>query len=387
MFTNSFLRPFQKFIKIEAASSIYLLICTFLALFLANSPLNDFYQAWREVTFLGLTLHSWIDDGLMTLFFLLIGLEIKREYLKGSLSSWQHAALPIAAALGGMLVPASIYAFINFGKESLSGWGIPMATDIAFAIGILTLLGKTIPVALRVFLMALAIVDDLGAVIVIALFYTQTVSWLMLALGVGFLILLRIFTFLKITKASTCLLLGILTWLAFLKSGIHPTIAGVLLAFMFPNRIGIRFETYLHPWVSFGVMPLFALANAGLQLNGSSLSSPITLGIISGLVIGKQFGISLFSWLAIKLSLAKLPEGVRFFQLYGISWLGGIGFTMSLFIAHLAFDESSLINAAKLGILIGSVVSALVGAIFLKFISNELSSRTNLIESVNEDRN
>ncbi len=369
MKNRSFIRQFQKFLQIEAYSGVLLLFCTIVALFLANSPFQEPYICFLHLSYLGMSIHQWINDGLMTVFFLVIGLEIKREFIHGELSSRKKAALPIAGAIGGMTVPALIYTGINFRQNGAAGWGIPMATDIAFAIGILTLLGKKVPSSLKIFLTALAIVDDMGAILVIALFYTQNISWLFLGFGSFVLLILYGLNRFGISRGSAYLILGVLLWGAFLRSGIHPTIAGILLAWVMPSTIAKRLEYKLHPWVSFGIIPIFALANAGLPFRGGSLFHPISYGIIAGLVLGKQLGITFFSWATVKLDLAKLPEGISFQQIYGAACLGGIGFTMSLFIAHLAFDSNQLINTAKLGILLASVMSSLIGAAILKRFS------------------
>ena len=364
----------KEFFKLEAASGIVLFACAVVALVWANSPLAASYHTLWQVSFVGLSLHHWMNDGLMAIFFLVVGLEIKREITQGELSSIQKASLPIAAALGGMVVPALIYIFFNQGTTGAAGWGIPMATDIAFAIGVLTLLGKRVPIALKLFLTAFAIVDDMGAVLVIALFYTAQISWLFLALGFAVLGALLILNRMGVLKSSIYLILGILIWFAFLKSGIHATVAGVLLAFVIPTQTGIKLEHNLHPFVSFGIMPLFALANAGVSLSGGTLFQPINLGIIAGLVIGKQVGITLFSWLAVRLGFAELPKGIRWVQIYATGWLGGIGFTMSLFIANLAFSEADLVDVAKLGILVASVLAGIAGAAILYFFNRKETS-------------
>jgi NhaA family Na+:H+ antiporter len=355
----------QDFFKLEAASGIVLFACAVAALVWANSPFAGSYHTLWQVSVAGLSLHHWINDGLMAIFFLVVGLEIKREITQGELSSKQKASLPIAAAMGGMVVPALIYIFFNRGTTGAAGWGIPMATDIAFAIGVLTLLGKRVPASLKLFLTAFAIVDDMGAVLVIALFYTAQISWIFLALGFGILGTLFILNRMGVLKSSIYLILGALVWFAFLKSGIHATVAGVLLAFVIPTRTGIKLEHIFHPWVSFGIMPLFALANAGVSLSGGTLFHPVNLGIIVGLILGKQMGITLFSWTAVRLRIAALPEGIRWIQLYATGWLGGIGFTMSLFIANLAFSEPHLVDVAKLGILAASVLAGVGGAAIL----------------------
>ncbi|MBC7398063.1 MAG: Na+/H+ antiporter NhaA [Bdellovibrionales bacterium] len=363
----------QRFLGLEAASGIVLFAFAAAALMWANSPYDASYRSLWQVSIANFSLHHWINDGLMAVFFLVVGLEIKREITEGELSSVQKASLPIAAALGGMIIPALIYAFLNRGTNGSAGWGIPMATDIAFALGVLSILGKRVPVALKLFLTAFAIVDDMGAVIVIALFYTAQISWFFLVLAFGILLILFVFNRIGILKTWIYLLLGVFVWFAFLKSGIHATIAGVLLAFVIPARTGIKLEHFLHSWVAFGIMPVFALANAGVSLSGGTLFHPISLGIIAGLILGKQVGVTLFSWGAVRLGYAVLPKGIRWIQLYAAGWLGGIGFTMSLFIANLAFQGSTLTNIAKLGILSASFLAGVVGAAILFLSSRKLS--------------
>ena len=367
----------QKFLGLEAASGIVLFACAAAALMWANSPYVASYHSLWQVSILNFSLHHWINDGLMAIFFLVVGHEIKREITDGELSSVQKASLPIAAALGGMIIPALIYAFFNRGTDGSAGWGIPMATDIAFALGVLTILGKRVPAALKLFLTAFAIVDDMGAVIVIAFFYTAQISWSFLALAFGILLGLFVFNRIGILKTWIYLLLGVFVWFAFLKSGIHATIAGVLLAFVIPARTGIKLEHFLHSWVAFVIMPVFALANAGVSLSGGTLFHPISLGIIAGLILGKQVGVTLFSWGAVRLKYAVLPKGIHWIQLYAAGWLGGIGFTMSLFIANLAFQGNPLTNIAKLGILTASFLAGVVGAAILFFSSRKLSVATH----------
>jgi NhaA family Na+:H+ antiporter len=420
--------PFQRFAHTESAGGIVLLACTAVALVWANSPLGEsYFHLWEsritiggQVVGLTKTLHHWINDGLMVVFFFLVGLEIKREFLFGELASVRKAALPIAGAAGGMLVPAGIYAALNRGGPGAAGWGVPVATDIAFALGILALLGPRIPIGLKVFLAALAIADDIGAVLVIALFYTETISWA--ALGAAGVILAALFTLNRLGARQPLgyTFLGILLWIALLQSGVHATVAGVLLAATIPARTRIdtleflhrgryllgrfdeaglermdvptntgqqdavqaleaaceqaqtplqRIERTLHPWVAFCIIPLFALANAGVRIGGEAaalMTSRVALGIIVGLVIGKPLGITLLSWLAVRLRLAALPEGIGWRALHGVSWLGGIGFTMSLFIAALAFGEGELMPAAKLAILTASALAATAGWLLLR---------------------
>ena len=426
--------PIQEFLHKQASGGILLILCTIIALVWANSPLAEsYYHLWHtyislDIGGLGLkySLHHWINDGLMVIFFFVVGLEIKRELLVGELSSIKKAALPISAALGGMIFPALIYIIFNFGTEGASGWGIPMATDIAFVVGILALLGKRVPLTLKIFVLALAIVDDIGAVLVIAIFYTSQISITSLMIGAGLIVLLVIMNRMGMRNLLIYTIVGIALWLAFLKSGVHATVAGVLLAFTIPasarintkkftdeteslikdfndsgehgkdvltnaRRLSIvdqienncekiltplqRFEQGLHPWVSFFIMPVFALANAGVEIGSgfiSSLSQPVSLGIILGLFFGKQIGVFGFSYLAVKLNLASKPEGVGWNKIYAASLLAGVGFTMSLFIGNLAFESVELLNNAKAGILVASLISGIVGYVILKLALKKL---------------
>jgi NhaA family Na+:H+ antiporter len=385
------LRPFQQFIATEAASGIVLLAVTAAALGWANSPWAASYHHLWEIPFtigmpgfgLTMSLHHWVNDGLMAVFFLLVGLEIKREVLVGDLSTRRSATLPVAAALGGMLVPAALYALLNAGGEGSAGWGVPMATDIAFALGILALLGNRVPSGLRVFLAALAIADDLGAVLVIALFYTGTLDWV--ALGGAALVMAVLFA-LNLSGARrtvTYALLGIVLWLFVLASGIHATIAGVLLALTMPaSRHHApehaasaaqaplqQMEHALQGFVAFVIMPIFALANAGLALGGGASAaarSPIAWGILLGLVLGKPIGITAASYLAVRARAADLPANVGWRHIHGAGWLGGIGFTMSLFVANLAFGAPATLDVAKIGVLFASVTAGLVGFFMLR---------------------
>src|SRR5450432_3963577 len=358
-------RPFQEFAKMEASGGILLIACTVVALVWANSPwAAGYFHLWHtNLTFgfagklLSEPLHFWINDGLMALFFLLVGLEIKRETLVGELASFRKAALPIAAALGGMVVPAGFYVVFNQGGPGASGWGIPMATDIAFALGVLALLGDRVPTSLKVFLAALAIADDIGAVLVIAFFYTAQISWISLGVGGLFFIALIAANRAGARHPLIYAVLGVGLWLAFLQSGIHATVAGVLLAITIPARQPgdstlspahgespmLRFEHALMPWNKYVIMPVFALANAGVVLGACAaraLIDPISLGVICGLVLGKPIGIVLFSWLATRSRIATMLDGISWRQIVGVGMLGGIGFTMSLFIANLAFGET-----------------------------------------------
>ncbi|MEX2243317.1 MAG: Na+/H+ antiporter NhaA [Fimbriimonadaceae bacterium] len=422
------IRPVARFIQSQASSGVILLACTLVALVWANSPYGDTYRDLWHIEFsmrfggqsLSMDLHHWINDGLMAVFFLLVGLEIKREILVGELNNPKKAALPIMAAIGGMLVPALIYVAMNAGRPSMDGWAIPMATDIAFSLGVLALLGTRAPLALKVFLAALAIVDDLGAVLVIALFYSKDINVQALQTGGLVFALLIVLNVLRVRNLVPYVILGFLLWLMFLQSGVHATIAGVLLAMTIPTRVrldatefydrGLRFlnkfrdgakpsepdaflnedqvsaidaieqsceqvqmplqrlEHNLHTPVNFVIMPVFALANAGVALGGvglQSLTAPVTSGVVLGLFIGKAVGISLFSWIGVKLGIAALPKRVTWSHVVGVAFLGGIGFTMSLFIAGLAFGAGELNEGAKLGVLLGSALSGVTGALLI----------------------
>jgi len=371
------LRPFQQFIATEAASGVVLLMCTALALGWANSPWADSYhRVWESGLALGMgsvrwamPVRHWVNDGLMTVFFFLVGLEIKREVLTGDLSNRRSATLPIAAALGGMLVPAALYSLVNFRGAGSAGWGVPMATDIAFALGILSLLGRRAPSSLRVFLAALAIADDLGAVLVIALFYSGALDWPALGGATGIFALLFGLNVAGVRRPVVWALLGIVLWAFVLRSGIHPTIAGVLLALSVPaSSLLERFEHALKAPVAFVIMPIFALANAGVALGtgaGPASRSAIAWGVILGLVLGKPIGITLASYVAVRTGAADLPAGSSWAHIHGAAWLGGIGFTMSLFIAGLAFGPSPSLDIAKLGVLVASATAGVVGSALL----------------------
>jgi NhaA family Na+:H+ antiporter len=421
--------PLRRLLHKAPAGGSVLLACAAIAMVWANSPLSHSYHAlWETPISLGvgswragLTLHAVINDGLMAVFFFLVGLEIKREVLVGELASVRRAALPVAAALGGMIVPALFFVMFNASGASVRGWGIPLATDIAFALGVLALLGDRFPPALRVFLSALAIADDLGAVLVIALFYTSAVSWSALGAAAGLLLLSLAANAMGVRAAWSYALIGIALWVAVLLSGVHATVAGVLLAMTIPSRTVInedallrgaraalqdfddarhpdtttlsnsahqaalrrlevlsekvlpplaRLEYGLHGIVTFGIMPLFALANAGVDLRGAgtALASTIALGVLVGLVLGKPIGITLASWLAVRAGLASLPAGIGWRTLVGAAMLGGVGFTMSLFIAGLAFGDSpEQLTSAKLGTLIASCIAGVAGWAMLRF--------------------
>ena len=423
------LRPFQQFMHAESSSGLLLLACAAVALIWANSDwAASYFHLWEQRVTIGgpgfglsMSLHHWINDGLMVVFFVFVGLEIKREFLVGELSTAKKAALPIAGALGGVLLPATIYTAFNFGGPGQHGWGVPMATDIAFALGVLALAGDRVPTGLKIFLSALAIVDDLAAVVVIAVFYTADLNLMSLGLGAIVLAALAGANAAGVRHPAVYALLGVVLWLTFLASGVHPTIAGVLLAMTIPARTRVnadefadrvddtirefrragmdadqtvltnqahqeaihqienlceaaqapllKIEDKLHVIVAFVIMPLFALANAGVTLPadlGGALTSPVTLGVILGLVLGKPIGITLIAWLAVRFHLAERPVGVTWGDLHGVAWLGGIGFTMSLFIGALAFSEPDLLAGAKIGVLTASTIAGIIGSIILR---------------------
>ncbi len=376
------LTPFEHFLRRTTAGGIVLVVTTLIALALSSlagdEALRHFWEQpagfmLGERRGFALTLHAWVNDGLMTLFFLLVGLELKREILVGELSSLQDAALPVVAALGGMAIPAVMFASINAPGAFARGWGIPMATDIAFAVGIMVLLGPRVPRNLIIFLTALAIADDLGAVLVIAVFYTSGLDASALALAAGLCGALLLLNLGGIRHALPYAIVGVLLWAAVHRSGVHATIAGILLAACVPARGADcpleRWERALTPWVTFAVVPLFALSNAGIDLTAigwrEAFSSPLVIGIMAGLVVGKFVGIAAFSWIAVRMRWARLPEGVAWRHLLGAAWLAGIGFTMSLFIAQLAFHDATTVDLAKIGILAGSAIAAGVGLAWL----------------------
>ncbi|KHK00972.1 Na+/H+ antiporter NhaA type [Desulfovibrio sp. TomC] len=423
------LAPFRRFSHIQASGGLMLIACTVIALIWANSPLaSSYFALWETPVSLGFgdmvlskTLLHWINDGLMAVFFFMVGLEIKREVLVGELNSLGQAVLPVAAAVGGMVVPALLYAGLNRGQPTMAGWGVPMATDIAFALGILSLLGNRVPVGLKVFLAAVAIVDDIGAVLVIALFYSGDISLVSLVVGGAMFVAMLAFNAAGARHPAVYTILGCILWLAFLKSGVHATVAGVLAAMAIPARTRIpaeaflhkarrlldgfaasmepgqvllanktmqgtldsleeacrrasaplpRIEQALHPWVSYGIMPLFALANAGVPLTGQAgagLVEPVSLGIFLGLFVGKQVGVFLACLAMFRLGLAALPQGMRLVHYYGASILAGIGFTMSIFIAGLAFGEADAVAAkAKVAILATSTLAGVLGYLVLR---------------------
>lgn len=422
------IRPFQRFAELEAAGGILLLFCSVAAVAWANSPWAPLYELlWHTRATIGLggytlgsDLHFFVNDGLMAIFFFVVGLEIKRELVAGELTSLKQASLPIVGALGGVVVPALIYTSLNGDGAGARGWGVPMATDIAFVIGFMALLGERVPLGLKVFLTALAIVDDIAAVLVIAFFYTAEVVWLGLGVAALCVVLMVSANKLGVRHPLPYALLGIALWMAFLHSGVHATIAGVLAAMTIPSRtvldapqflrrgrqilehfercatqemdvmndveqqVAINaledtcekaqpplhlLEASLHPWVTFLIMPVFALANAGVTFSGGAIgqriSDPVALGVALGLLLGKPFGIGLCAWLAVKSGVAALPSGVTWNHIHGGAWLGGIGFTMSLFVAALAFPSQEMLATAKMGVLAGSLLAAAVGSLIL----------------------
>ncbi len=416
------IRPFVRFLRTEAASGLVLLACAAAAVILSNSPWAADFTAWWETPIgfrvngfaLNGSLGDVVNEGLMTLFFFVVGLEIKRELVAGELRDPRKAALPVLAALGGMVVPAALFLLCRWGRPGEHGWGIPMATDIAFVVGFLALLGSRVPGGLKIFLLSLAIVDDIGAVLVIAVFYAGNLSWLALALAAAGFALTYLLNRIGVRRVAVYVILGGCIWLAFLKSGVHPTVAGVLLGLLTPASAWVgdrallevledvvrrvrgqgttvlndeseihdrlmttaresvsplrRLETALHPWVAFGIMPVFALANAGVPLDPAHLTDPVAIAVAVGLVLGKPLGIVLFSWLAVRSGLARLPDGVNWRILLGAGCLAGVGFTMSLFMASLAL-QGPLLEAGKIGTLGGSTLSAGLGLLLLLVFS------------------
>ncbi len=384
-------KPFKWFFKLEAASGLVLLFSAIAALLISNSDLSILYFNFLEkYIFIGiknvgikLSVIHWINDALMAIFFFFVTLEIKREFLQGELSNMKQALLPIIAAVGGMVVPAVIYIYINFGdSETLNGWAIPSATDIAFSLGVLSLLGKRVPLSLKVFLTALAIIDDLGAIVIIALFYSGDLSVKYLSLMLLAFIILLVINKFNIKKFLPYLIIGIFLWDFTHNSGIHATIAGVLLAMTIPHRkkdkdfsLLIKIEHLISPYVAFGIMPLFAFANAGVSLEGlsfSTLLNKVPLGILLGLFVGKQLGVFVFSYLSIKLKIAQMPNNSNWFNFYGVGILTGIGFTMSLFVGNLAFVENmQYMDGVKIGVLTGSLLSTLFGYFLILLTPNK----------------
>jgi len=384
-------KPFIWFFKLEAASGLVLLIAAIIALVISNSSFSVLYFSTLEkYLFIGinnfglkLSVHHWINDLLMAVFFFFVTLEIKREFIQGELSNLKKALLPIIGAVGGMLIPALFYVVINFGNtETLNGWAIPSATDIAFSLGILSLLGSRVPISLKIFLTALAIIDDLGAILIIAFFYSGDLSISYLSLILISYILLLILNRFKIKIFLPYLIIGALMWFFTYKSGIHATIAGVLLASVIPHKVKdkdfsllVKLEHAISPYVAFIIMPIFAFANAGVSLEGLSFESllqPVPLGILVGLFVGKQVGVMIFSFIAVKIGAAQMPDNSTWLSLYGVSVLTGIGFTMSLFVGNLAFAENiQYIDGVKIGVLAGSLLSTLFGYFILLFSSKK----------------
>ena len=375
----------QEFIRLETSGGIILMIAAVLAMIIANSPLATAYDAILG-TYIKVGIGSfeiakpailWINDGLMAIFFFLVGLEIKREVLAGELSSFDKAILPVMAAIGGMAVPGLIFAIINWGTpENLNGWAIPTATDIAFALGILALIGSRAPVALKIFLLAIAIIDDLGAIVIIAVFYTSQLSMNALTISMLGFAAAIVLNRMGVQRTAPYLLVGIVMWVFVLKSGVHATLAGVLIALTIPLKsknedeaLLYKMEHGLHPWVAFLILPIFAFANEGVNFTGigiDDLLQPLTLGIAVGLFLGKQIGVFLATWIGVKSGIARLPENVTWRHVYGVACLTGVGFTMSLFIGSLAFGDADQMNAVRLGVVLGSVLSGLFGYVLLK---------------------
>ena len=388
---NYISKPFKWFFKLEAASGLVLLLAAVVALFISNSNLSEIYFSTLDrYLFIGindfgikLSVLHWINDALMAIFFFFVTLEIKREFLQGELSNTKQALLPIIAAVGGMVVPALFYVFINFGdSETLNGWAIPSATDIAFSLGVLSLLGKRVPLSLKVFLTALAIIDDLGAIVIIALFYSGDLSVKYLSLMLLVFLFLLIINKFNVKKFLPYLITGIFLWDFTHNSGIHATIAGVLLAMTIPHRkkekdfsLLIKVEHAISPYVAFAIMPLFAFANAGVSLEGltiNSLLDKVPLGILLGLFVGKQLGVFVFSFIAIKMKIAQMPNNSNWYNFYGVGVLTGIGFTMSLFVGNLAFVENmQYMDGVKIGVLTGSLLSTLFGYFLILLTPNK----------------
>lgn len=366
---------FKEFFESEKAGGLVLIACTIVSLALANSIFGADYQNIFKIKLVGLSIEHWINDGLMAIFFLLIGLELEREIYKGELSNIKEALFPIFGAIGGLLVPAGIYFFFNYGTPTQSGIGIPMATDIAFALGILSLLGNRVPLSLKVFLTALAIIDDLFAIIIIAVFYTKTLIFVNLFIALGIFALLLVFNRMKINNLTLYLIGGAAMWYFMLNSGVHATITGVLLAFAIPfqnggeKSISYTLQHFLHKPVAFVILPIFALANTAIIFGGDivqTLSQTYSLGIAAGLVVGKPLGIFVMTFLAVTVGFCKLPKNLNWKSIFGVGLLGGIGFTMSIFITLLAFEDQSIINNSKLVILLASLTAGLLGFFTLK---------------------
>lgn len=378
MIRRLLISPIREFIQDSRAVGITLIVCTAISLFLANSawaaPYLAFWEKEIHAPIDGLNIpHSilhFINDGLMALFFFLVGLEIKRELVKGELSTFKTAILPIVAAIGGMVVPALFYLLVNGGTEFSHGWGVPMATDIAFSLGILSLLGKRVPISVKIFLTALAIIDDLGAILAIAIFYTENISWMYLGLALGIFAVLILLNLFKVKRPYIFFVFGLVMWYFLFNSGVHATLAGVLLAFTIPMSRLEKLEHNLHDPVSFIIIPIFALANTAIIIPGDiigALTSKISYGILAGLVLGKPLGIFILSYLLVKLKVADLPEGLNWHHIIGMGIIAGLGFTMSIFIAMLAFKNPQYQIDAKLAVLLASLIAAILGYLYLFF--------------------
>jgi len=393
-------RTLKGFMESEKSGGLTLIVCTLISILLANSSIGGGYRGIWETHAGSHTIAEWINDGLMAIFFLLVGLELIQEIYEGELSNVKRAMLPISGALGGMLIPAGIYMSMNFGTDTHAGFGIPMATDIAFALGVLSLLGNRVPISLKVFLTALAVIDDLGAIIVIALFYTTSLAWVYLLIALGmFVLLLLLNKKFNVTSLIPYLIGGIIMWYCMLHSGVHATIAGVLLAITIPFKKGDpkclsnKMQSALHYPVAFFILPLFALANTAMLIEGNwdqSIGEPFALGIILGLIVGKPIGITLFSFISVKTGLCALPRGIKWKQLLGVGMLGGIGFTMSIFITLLAFKgDMHYINESKLMILLASLASGIIGYAWLNYVLKKdgpLASKGGTNLTSGEDR-
>jgi NhaA family Na+:H+ antiporter len=372
---------FKDFFESEKVGGLILLVCTITSLLVANSTFGESYHHFWLTEFSGKSIEYWVNDGLMTIFFLLIGLELEREIYQGELSNIKDALLPIFAAIGGMAIPAGIYLAFNFGAVTQSGAGIPMATDIAFAIGILSLLGNRVPLSLKIFLTALAVIDDLGAILIIAIFYTKTILWSNLAIALGIFVFLYVLgKYFKVKNLLPYLIGGVFMWYFMLHSGVHATITGVLLAFAIPFGNGGNKSTsyilqhFLHKPVAFLILPIFALANTAIILSGDwtkIVTENYSLGVALGLVIGKPIGIFLLTFLTVKIGWCTLPSDMNWKSVLGVGFLGGIGFTMSIFITLLAFDTPEIINNTKLIIVFSSLIAGIVGFLFLKTTLNQ----------------
>lgn len=382
-------KAFREFIRLESSAGIFLFAAAVIAIILDNSSWHVYYRELFSLPLvlqlgalkLGKPLLLWVNDGFMAIFFLLVGLEIKREMIAGELNSLAKSALPAIAAVGGMVVPALVYVYFNYGDSAaMKGWAIPTATDIAFSLGILAVLGSRIPPALKIFLTALAIFDDIGAIVIIAVFYTKQISMLLLFIALGLMLILFIFNRLRITHYAPYMIVGLILWVCVLKSGVHATLAGIVLAFAIPMKDpkdpkkspALRLEHMLHPWVAFGILPIFAFANAGVDFRGMSFGdilAPIPLGIALGLFIGKQVGIWAATMIGVKLKLARMPHGATSAGIYGVSLIAGVGFTMSLFVGTLAFGDmgGAYPSQVRMGVIAGSLLSGLLGYIVLRF--------------------